>query len=119
MRSEAPGWDDQDVPEMPEVTAAAVALDAALEGKVVAKVEPASFALVKSASPPLESLVGRRYGGSQPRGKHVCIGRIFDGQYFDTNRSKLLHQRRPYAAVIRHDHDATARREGYTCALTH
>lgn len=61
------------MPELPEVEALCRDLDARLAGREVNRAELASFSALKTVSPPLEALVGRRVRGVARRGKFLTI----------------------------------------------
>ena len=61
------------MPELPEVAALADFLDARLRGAVLAKVQVVSFAVLKTADPPIAELVGRTVAGVRGHGKFVEV----------------------------------------------
>ncbi|MCX6500020.1 MAG: zf-TFIIB domain-containing protein [Arthrobacter sp.] len=61
------------MPELPEVAALADFLDARLRGAVLAKVQIVSFAVLKTADPPLSELEGRTVTGVRRHGKFVDL----------------------------------------------
>ncbi|MET3811177.1 DNA-formamidopyrimidine glycosylase family protein [Arthrobacter sp. UYEF3] len=61
------------MPELPEVAALADFLDTRLRGSVLAKVQIVSFAVLKTADPPLSELEGRTVTGVRRHGKFVDL----------------------------------------------
>ncbi|MHB8437952.1 MAG: Fpg/Nei family DNA glycosylase [Acidimicrobiales bacterium] len=61
------------MPELPEVSALAAALDRHCAGKVVDGVQLASLAALKTYDPPLDALSGTTVGGWSRRGKYLCM----------------------------------------------
>jgi formamidopyrimidine-DNA glycosylase len=61
------------VPELPEVEALARLLGARLAGRTVVGVHVASVAALKTVDPPVDALVGRRFGGAGRKGKHLVL----------------------------------------------
>jgi formamidopyrimidine-DNA glycosylase len=61
------------VPELPEVTALAAALDERLAGSVIEHVSIGSVNALKTADPPYASLLGRRVEGVARRGKLLVV----------------------------------------------
>ncbi|WP_229052136.1 Fpg/Nei family DNA glycosylase [Aeromicrobium sp. Leaf350] len=61
------------MPEMPEVDALVADLRARMTGAVVAGVEPASFAVLKTFDPPLDALLGLTVTGVHRHGKFIDI----------------------------------------------
>ncbi len=61
------------MPELPEVQALTVSLDARMAGQTVERCRLASFSALKTVSPTLDDLVGRVVTGVERRGKFVCI----------------------------------------------
>lgn len=66
-------WKELPMPELPEVAALADFLDARLRGTVLAKVQIVSFAVLKTADPPLSELEGRTVTGVSRHGKFVDL----------------------------------------------
>lgn len=64
---------DLPMPELPEVAALADFLDARLRGAVLTKVQIVSFAVLKTADPPLTDLEGRAVTGVRRHGKFVDL----------------------------------------------
>jgi formamidopyrimidine-DNA glycosylase len=62
------------MPELPELQALAEGLDRAIGGRLVEGVGVWSPAALKTAEPPLESLVGQRVDQVWRRGKLICVG---------------------------------------------
>lgn len=61
------------MPEMPEVEALVHWLQARLEGAVVAEIEPASFAVLKTYDPPVSAFAGLTVSGVARHGKFIDI----------------------------------------------
>ncbi len=61
------------VPELPEVSALADFLDGHLRGAVLENIQVVSFAVLKTADPPLSELVGRTVTGVRRHGKFVDL----------------------------------------------
>ncbi|MFF2244105.1 Fpg/Nei family DNA glycosylase [Arthrobacter sp. NPDC058130] len=61
------------MPELPEVAALADFLDQHLRGAVLAKIQPVSFAVLKTADPPYSALEGRAVTGVSRFGKFVSM----------------------------------------------
>ncbi len=61
------------MPELPEVEALAVYLRANASGRVVARAEAASFAVLKTFDPPLTALAGQRVGAIGRHGKFLDL----------------------------------------------
>jgi len=61
------------MPELPEVEALARFLGERVGGKVVERVEVASFAALKTFEPPVDSLRGWTVDGVERRGKHLAL----------------------------------------------
>jgi formamidopyrimidine-DNA glycosylase len=61
------------VPELPEVEALVVGLDARMAGQVVDRCRLLSFSALKTVDPSLDDLVGRTVTRVERRGKFVCI----------------------------------------------
>lgn len=61
------------VPELPEVAALADFLDARLNGTTVAKIQVVSFAVLKTADPPISALEGLTVTGVRRHGKFVDV----------------------------------------------
>jgi len=59
------------MPELPEVNALVEYLDSELQGAVVAGVELASFAVLKTFDPPIDSLAGLTVSGVRRHGKFI------------------------------------------------
>jgi formamidopyrimidine-DNA glycosylase len=68
------------MPELPEVAALTDFLDEHLRGAVVAKVQIASFAVLKTADPPFAELEGRAVTGVRRFGKFISVEA--DGLHF-------------------------------------
>jgi formamidopyrimidine-DNA glycosylase len=68
------------MPELPEVAALTDFLDEHLRGAVVAKVQIASFAVLKTADPPFSQLEGRAVTGVRRFGKFISVEA--DGLHF-------------------------------------
>ena len=66
------------MPELPEVEALAVFLRENASGRVIARAEAASFAVLKTFDPPLPALSGRRITGVSRHGKFLDL-RCADG----------------------------------------
>lgn len=64
---------DLPMPELPEVAALADFLDGQLRGAVLANVQIVSFAVLKTADPPLSDIVGRTVTGVHRHGKFVDL----------------------------------------------
>lgn len=64
---------DLPMPELPEVAALADFLDARLRGTVLAKIQLVSFAVLKTADPPVSALEGRTVTGVRRHGKFVDL----------------------------------------------
>lgn len=62
------------VPELPEVTAHAERIAAAVAGDVLTQVEPLSFAALKTYDPPVDAPVGATVVSVTTRGKHLLLG---------------------------------------------
>jgi len=61
------------MPELPEVAALAAFLDARLRGAVVDKIQIVSFAVLKTAEPPVSALEGKTLTGVRRHGKFVDL----------------------------------------------
>lgn len=61
------------MPELPEVAALAAFLDTRLRGAVVAKVQIVSFAVLKTADPPVSALEGTTVTGVRRHGKFLDV----------------------------------------------
>ena len=61
------------MPEMPEVAALAEFLAARLDGSVVSKIQIVSFAVLKTADPPITALEGRTVTGVRRYGKFIAL----------------------------------------------
>lgn len=61
------------MPELPEVAGLALYLDEQLRGSVLAKLQPVSFAVLKTADPPYTALEGRTVTGVRRFGKFISI----------------------------------------------
>jgi formamidopyrimidine-DNA glycosylase len=61
------------LPELPEVEALALFVSEQAGGQIVERADLGSLSALKTYSPPLESLVGRKVAGAQRRGKYLCI----------------------------------------------
>jgi formamidopyrimidine-DNA glycosylase len=72
-RPQHPFRTDLPMPELPEVAALADFLNARLRGAVLAKVQIVSFAVLKTADPPLSELEGRTVTGVRRHGKFVAL----------------------------------------------
>lgn len=68
------------MPELPEVAALADFLAGRLRGTVITGIQPVSFAVLKTADPPVSALEGRTVTGVRRFGKFVSVDA--DGLYF-------------------------------------
>jgi formamidopyrimidine-DNA glycosylase len=64
---------DLPMPELPEVAALADFLDTRLRGAVLTKIQIVSFAVLKTADPPISALEGRSVTGVRRHGKFVDL----------------------------------------------
>ena len=61
------------MPELPEVEALALFVSEQAGGQTIERADLGSLSALKTYTPPLESLVGRKVAGAQRRGKYLCI----------------------------------------------
>jgi formamidopyrimidine-DNA glycosylase len=67
------------MPELPEVEALVRFLDVRTKGRLLNRLELASFSALKTVHPPLTELLGQGVQGWQRRGKYLCLR--LDGQW--------------------------------------
>lgn len=87
------------MPELPEVQALVDFLDERVVGHVVARVDVASIAVLKTFDPPVSSLAGLRVAGASRRGKFLDLD--VDGLHLVVHLSRAgwLHWRQELPAV--------------------